>query len=141
MNYDILQLNEMIVPELLDIAKKLDISNAKDLPKQDLIYKILDKQAILPLAKEKKEPAKKKVVTKKAVATSKEIKEAVVEKQTEAMPKEKVIKPKKALPKKTDKVIDSTKKAVAEKAIDKAIQSEGSDVSLEILIKQALKNC
>jgi Holliday junction DNA helicase RuvA len=32
-------------------------------------------------------------------------------------------------------------KAVAEKAIDKAIQSEGVDVSLEILIKQALKNC
>jgi Holliday junction DNA helicase RuvA len=32
-------------------------------------------------------------------------------------------------------------KAVAEKAIDKVIQSEGSDVSLEILIKQALKNC
>ena len=32
-------------------------------------------------------------------------------------------------------------KAVAEKAIDKAIQSEGAEVSLEILIKQALKNC
>jgi Holliday junction DNA helicase RuvA len=32
-------------------------------------------------------------------------------------------------------------KAVAEKAIDKVIQSEGADVSLEILIKQALKNC
>jgi Holliday junction DNA helicase RuvA len=32
-------------------------------------------------------------------------------------------------------------KSVAEKAIDKALQSEGPDVSLEILIKQALKNC
>ena len=32
-------------------------------------------------------------------------------------------------------------KAVAEKAIDKAIQSEGADVSLEVLIKLALKNC
>jgi Holliday junction resolvasome RuvABC DNA-binding subunit len=32
-------------------------------------------------------------------------------------------------------------KAVAEKAIDKVIQSEGVDISLEILIKQALKNC
>jgi Holliday junction DNA helicase RuvA len=32
-------------------------------------------------------------------------------------------------------------KAVAEKAIDKVMQSEGTDVSLEILIKQALKNC
>ena len=140
MNYDILQLNEMIVPELLDIAKKLDISNAKDLPKQDLIYKILDKQAILPLAKEKKEPAKKKVVTKKAEATSKEIKEAVVEKQTEAMPKEKVIKPKKALPKKTDKVIDSTKKAVAEK---EDIANKLADTKTEVetpIVKKAGPN-
>ena len=140
MNYDILQLNEMIVPELLDIAKKLDISNAKDLPKQDLIYKILDKQAILPLAKEKKEPAKKKVVTKKAEATSKEIKEAVVEKQTEAMPKEKVIKPKKALPKKTDKVIDSTKKAVAEK---EDIANKVADTKTEVetpIVKKAGPN-
>jgi Holliday junction DNA helicase RuvA len=32
-------------------------------------------------------------------------------------------------------------KAVAEKAIDKVIQSEGVDISLEVLIKQALKNC
>ena len=32
-------------------------------------------------------------------------------------------------------------KAVAEKAIDKVIQSDGADISLEILIKQALKNC
>jgi transcription termination factor Rho len=44
--YDILQLNDMLVPELLDIAEKLDISNAKKANKQDLIYKILDKQAI-----------------------------------------------------------------------------------------------
>lgn len=32
-------------------------------------------------------------------------------------------------------------KAVAEKAIDKTIQSEGADLSLEVLIKSALKNC
>jgi transcription termination factor Rho len=44
--YDILQLNDMLVPELLDIAEKLDISNVKKAGKQDLIYKILDKQAL-----------------------------------------------------------------------------------------------
>jgi transcription termination factor Rho len=44
--YDILQLNEMFVPELLDIAEQLKISNAKKLSKQDLVYKILDSQAI-----------------------------------------------------------------------------------------------
>jgi transcription termination factor Rho len=47
MMYDILQLNDMLVPELLDIAEKLDVPNAKKLTKQDLIYKILDKQAVM----------------------------------------------------------------------------------------------
>ncbi|HET9056074.1 MAG TPA: transcription termination factor Rho [Chitinophagaceae bacterium] len=44
--YDILQLNDMLVPELLDIAEQLKISGAKKLDKQELIYKILDKQAV-----------------------------------------------------------------------------------------------
>ena len=44
--YDILQLNDMLVPELLDIAEQLKIPNAKKLNKQDLIYKVLDKQAV-----------------------------------------------------------------------------------------------
>lgn len=44
--YDILQLNDMLVPELLDIAEQLKISNAKKLDKQELVYKILDKQAV-----------------------------------------------------------------------------------------------
>ena len=44
--YDILQLNDMLVPELLDIAEQLKIPNAKKLSKQDLVYKILDGQAV-----------------------------------------------------------------------------------------------
>jgi transcription termination factor Rho len=44
--YDILQLNDMLVPELLDIAERLKIPQAKRLSKKDLIYKILDSQAI-----------------------------------------------------------------------------------------------
>jgi len=44
--YDILQLNDMLVPELLDIAEQLKIPNAKKLDKQTLVYKILDSQAI-----------------------------------------------------------------------------------------------
>ena len=46
--YDILQLNDMLVPELHDIAEHLSIPDAKQLNKQDLIYKILDKQALAP---------------------------------------------------------------------------------------------
>ena len=44
--YDILQLNDMIVPELLDIAEQLKIPNTKKMDKQELVYKILDNQAI-----------------------------------------------------------------------------------------------
>src|SRR6476469_9257835 len=44
--YDILQLNDMLLPELLDVADGLHIENAKKLDKQELIYKILDRQAV-----------------------------------------------------------------------------------------------
>ena len=56
--YDILQLNDMLLPELLDIAEQLTISGAKKLDKQGLIYKILDSQAVR--ASETKEDPKKK---------------------------------------------------------------------------------
>ena len=44
--YDILELSKKLVPELRDIAKELKIKKAESLKKQDLIYKILDQQAI-----------------------------------------------------------------------------------------------
>ncbi len=44
--YDILALNEMLVPELKEIAEKLKVPKFKTLNKQDLIYQILDLQAI-----------------------------------------------------------------------------------------------
>jgi transcription termination factor Rho len=44
--YDILQLNDMLVPELRDIAERLGLSGYKRLNKQELIYKILDHQAV-----------------------------------------------------------------------------------------------
>ena len=44
--YDILQLNDMLVPELRDIAETLNIKGYKKLNKQELIYKILDEQAL-----------------------------------------------------------------------------------------------
>ncbi|MES2374789.1 MAG: transcription termination factor Rho [Bacteroidota bacterium] len=56
--YDILQLNDMLLPELLDIAEQLSITGAKKLDKQGLIYKILDGQAVQ--ASETKDDPKKK---------------------------------------------------------------------------------
>jgi len=46
MPYDIVQLNDMLVPELLDVAVNLNIENTRGLDKQALIYKILDQQAL-----------------------------------------------------------------------------------------------
>lgn len=42
--YDISQLNDMLVPELKDIADQLSIPHAQKTDKQDLIVKILDRQ-------------------------------------------------------------------------------------------------
>lgn len=46
MNYDIVQLNEMILPELKDIANKYELGDTSNMDKKDIIYKILDAQAV-----------------------------------------------------------------------------------------------
>ncbi|HEY4800088.1 MAG TPA: Rho termination factor N-terminal domain-containing protein, partial [Bacteroidia bacterium] len=46
--YDIIELNSKSLPELRDIAKELTIPKAEAMKKQDLVYKILDFQAINP---------------------------------------------------------------------------------------------
>ena len=60
--YDIIELNGKLVSDLREIAKGLNIPKADKLLKQDLIYKILDFQALNPteevLEKEKKEAKK-----------------------------------------------------------------------------------
>ena len=76
--YDILQLNDMLVPELLDVAEPLKIVGAKKMDKQELIYKILDKQAVM--ASEQKggaEDKRRKRIVKTATSTGTE--EAIVE--------------------------------------------------------------
>jgi len=57
--YDILELNKKLVPELREIAKELKIRKVESYKKQDLIYKILDTQAILE-AELKSQKAQKK---------------------------------------------------------------------------------
>ena len=44
--YDILELNKKLVSELREIARNMQISKVDSLKKQDLIYKVLDQQAI-----------------------------------------------------------------------------------------------
>ena len=51
--YDILELSNKLLPELRDIAKELKIKRIESLKKQDLIYRILDQQAIEATEKKK----------------------------------------------------------------------------------------
>lgn len=83
--YDILQLNDMLVPELLSIAEQLKITGVKKLEKTDLIYKILDKQALVnsatkPGSAEEKGTKKKRIVK---TTTSNSTEEAIVENDPE----------------------------------------------------------
>ena len=80
--YDILQLNDMLVPELLDIAEQLKITNSKKLDKQELVYKILDKQAIADAAAKNGDDGKpkRKRIVKTTTANSTEEAEVMQEK-------------------------------------------------------------
>jgi len=71
--YDIIELNGKSLPELQEIARELNVPKYEKLMKQDLIYQILDQQALIP-PKDEKAPAqaegtklkrgrKKKIVT------------------------------------------------------------------------------
>ncbi|MBD3891154.1 transcription termination factor Rho [Olleya marilimosa] len=68
--FEISQLKEMKLPELQDIAKKLNVSKFRSLKKLDLVYQILDKQAADPKAvlevKKEDTPAKKTTVKTEA---------------------------------------------------------------------------
>ncbi|HRN49251.1 MAG TPA: Rho termination factor N-terminal domain-containing protein, partial [Niabella sp.] len=115
--YDILQLNDMLVPELLDIAEQLNISDAKKLSKQDLVYKILDSQAIADSkTANKDEKPKRKRIVKATTAISTE--EAFVEDEGEEEEAEVEKKPK--APAKKAKAPAKKKSTDKEKVIGEA---------------------
>ncbi len=82
--YDILQLNDMLVPELKDIAKSLKIKNYKSLTKQELIYKILDQQAVAGNDAAEEEVKEEKPVKKRPAPRRKKKEEEIKEPATVA---------------------------------------------------------
>jgi len=72
--YDILQLNDMLLPELKDIAKELEIKLGRGTKKEDLIYKILDQQALNTDGVEEDKPKRRVRKTTKVAAKSKKAK-------------------------------------------------------------------
>ena len=139
--YDILQLNDMLVPELLDIAEQLKIPSAKKLDKQELVYKILDKQALVS-SEAKGDPndkPKRKRIIKTATANSNE--EAFVESGDDKQRKpelkkdhrKKEEKPQlKKFKKKEDFQENATQPAFEQEDEEVSIPSEGDAVETEI---------
>jgi transcription termination factor Rho len=129
MNYDIIQLNEMIVPELHDIAEKLAVVDAKSLQKQDLIYKILDAQALRPISKSKTtEPVEKKTKkapVKKAAKATTEIPEPNPTASIEEIKAEGKADDVKPIPEKTKKV-PAKKAAIKKEPTETKIESAPS---------------
>jgi len=78
--YDILELNDKLVNELKEIARLMTIPNYDELRKQELIYKILDQQALNPQASNS---IKDSLVSKFAPAEKVEVKEAEPEEADE----------------------------------------------------------
>ena len=91
--YTISQLNDLLVPELLDIAEQLDIPGSKKMHKQDLIDTIIEKQS--QMAEEKKtgdgdKPKRKRIPKGATGAAEPEKKEPVKAKKAE--PEKKPVK-------------------------------------------------
>lgn len=60
--YNIEELNLKLISELREIAEKLEVKNFKKLSKEELVYKILDQQAINPSVVEKAAPARSSAI-------------------------------------------------------------------------------
>ncbi len=116
--YDILQLNDMLMPELLDMAEQLHIKGTKGLEKQDLIYKILDKQAIASSDKEdpnKKKRTRKVVTIKTSTSNINEEAEVMSSKDDESDEKENDVEKKRK-----PKITKPSQKIVVKKEVEEA---------------------
>jgi transcription termination factor Rho len=85
--YDISHLNDLLVPELQDIAIEQNISNAKKLGKQELISQILNKQNTMNNATDGEKPKRKRIP--KATAESKADTAQIAEEKVKHEPKAK----------------------------------------------------
>lgn len=132
--YDILQLNDMLVLELLDIAEQLKITNPKKLNKQELIYKILDSQAVSDSKSATGERPKRKRIVKATTSIGTE--EAFIEEDdkeednAEEVAAKAPAKKKKA-PAKKKKTIDKEEEKAVAKAPAETSATETAEVSDE----------
>nr|WP_294996684.1 transcription termination factor Rho [uncultured Sediminibacterium sp.] len=129
--YDILQLNDMLLPELLDIAEQLKITGAKKLDKQGLIYKILDNQAVQ--ASESKDDPKKKTARARKPVT---VKTANGTEEAEVMQEA----PEKAAPKRGPVKKTSRNEKPVQAATEDNTPAEANEQATEAETSQAPEN-
>ncbi|PLX19033.1 MAG: transcription termination factor Rho [Salinivirgaceae bacterium] len=148
--YDILELNKKLVSELKEIAAGLNIKKIESLRKQDLIYKILDQQAIKASEDNKKSEDKevksssKRPRVRKAEKVSGKKEETPKEETKEVEPKE-VEATETEKPKRRKRVIKPEKpQAEEEKPVEakpvEAPKSEDNSIQRPRVIKKVVKN-
>ena len=130
--YDILELNKKLVSELKEIAADLKIKKIESLRKQDLIYKILDQQAIKASEENKKSEDKKATTSKRPrvlkvekIAGKKEdtpIEKSVI--KSEKPKAEKVEKSESEKPKRRKRVVKSEKPKIKEEKPTEPLNKE-----------------
>ncbi|MDW3650024.1 MAG: transcription termination factor Rho [Bacteroidia bacterium] len=148
--YDIIELNNNDLSELQEIAQKLEIANHEELAKQDLIFKILDKQAVMPAkelaalkekstanknesAEENKKEAEAKPKRKPRKKKEEPKEEAVVAEESEEAPKPKTRGRKKSTKaeKEESAEVEAPKKRTRKKTSKKTEEPEVVEVIAE----------
>ena len=130
--YDILQLNQKTVIELKELAKELDVKKFQKLKKEDLIYQILDFQAMKPEAAKaatkrdstNKENTRKKEDTRKTAPEKEAKKESAAPSDSKQQAKADSTD-NSAAPKK----VAYPKKAPSERVVRPKLQSQNKEVN------------
>lgn len=134
--YDILELNKKLVPELREIAKSLNIKRIESLKKQDLIYKILDTQAVQEAERKVRKVAPKEQPAEEKGLLKSFLKKATVTENTN-VPNEDLKKAKRPRRERIEPVIKREKVEGGKKR--KPIQKDDGPQSRQDQIKAIIK--
>ena len=133
--YDILQLNQKTVVELKEIAKQLEVNKFQKLKKEELVYQILDQQAVKPEAvkavskeskKSESKPVRKPRATKAKAETpaAKKADDSKASNASESKSENKTSETKNADGKEEPKKVAYPKKAPSERKVRPRIEAE-----------------
>ena len=125
--YDILELKKKKLTELQDIAQKLEVADLKNYKKLDLIYEILDKQALVPHESKKNHSVKTVKKTNKKETKTKDMSKKDVSKKDVS---KKDVSKKDVNVKHQEKSWNKTRKTHYEKGSTSDIKSEKNNTEL-----------